>query len=135
LLAWVNHTVGKANAQAQAAAETNEVVGNVKKYIALNLDQDEMSRDDIAAQVYLNPDYLSRIFKKETGLSISDYVLQERISAAKELLGHTNIPVSAVATSVGYSNFSHFTKIFKKYTERNPMEYRHQMQEQSDRQP
>ncbi|WP_054023830.1 response regulator [Bacillus sp. FJAT-28004] len=128
MMALVHHTVDKAIAQTEAAAKTNGVVEDVKKYIALNLGLDEMSRDVIAAQVFLNPDYLSRIFKKETGFSISDYVLQERIRVAKELLSKTDMPVSGVAITVGYSNFSHFTKIFKKYTESNPMEYRHLMQ-------
>lgn len=90
-----------------------------------------MSRDVIAAQAFMNPDYLSRIFKRETGLSISDYVLQERIARAKELLSKTEMPVSSVATAVGYSNFSHFTKIFRKYTDRNPMDYRQYIHIQS----
>ncbi len=124
LMAWVSHMLDKALAQADVASKTGGIVEIVKAYIARNLDQEEMSRDVIAAQAYLNPDYLSRIFKRETGLSISDYVLQERISRAKELLSKTDMPVSAVATSVGYFNFSHFTKIFRKYTTCNPMEYR-----------
>jgi len=128
LMAWLNHTVEKAIAQAEVAAKANGIVQNVKTYIARNLDQEEMSRDVIAAQAFMNPDYLSRIFKRETGLSISDYVLQERIARAKELLSKTEMPVSSVATAVGYSNFSHFTKIFRKYTDRNPMDYRQYIQ-------
>jgi two-component system response regulator YesN len=74
--------------------------------------------------VYLNPDYLTRVFKKQTGLSISDYLQQQRIEYAKKLLVETNSSVSEVALAAGYSNFSYFSTIFKKSTELNPMEFR-----------
>lgn len=122
---WVRHAIHKAMSQAEAVKENDNVVQSVKRYIALNLDQD-LSREFIADQVFLNPDYLSRIFKKETGYSISDYVLAERINKAKELLLQTSVPISAVALSVGYTNFSHFAKIFKKYVGTGPTEYRNQ---------
>ncbi|MFC4306049.1 response regulator [Cohnella boryungensis] len=125
MMAWVHHAVNKAMKQAEEVKENDTVVQTIKRYISLNLDQD-MSRETIADQVYLNPDYLSRIFKKETGLSISDYVLTERIHKARELLRKTNIPVSSVASSVGYTNFSHFAKIFKKYVGIGPTEFRNQ---------
>jgi two-component system response regulator YesN len=128
MLAWVEHAVNKAMNHAEAVKETDTVVQTVKRYITLNMDQD-LSRDTIAEQVFLNPDHLTRLFKKETGHSISDYVLLERIKLAKELLTQTNIPISAIASSVGYSNFSHFTKIYKKYTEMGPTEYRSQFQD------
>ncbi|OMF26744.1 hypothetical protein BK133_20100 [Paenibacillus sp. FSL H8-0548] len=79
--------------------------------------------------MFLNPDHLTRQFKKETGHTITDYVLLERIKLAKELLTQTNIPISSISSSVGYSNFSHFTKVFKKYTELGPTEYRSQFRE------
>lgn len=123
MTAWVHHAVNKALKQAEAVKESDTVVQTVKRYIALNLDQD-LSRETISAEVFLNPDYLSRIFKKETGYSISDYVLAERIREAKELLRQGNLSVSSVAASVGYTNFSHFAKIFKKYVGTGPTEYR-----------
>lgn len=125
MIVWVHHAVNKAMYQAEAVKENDTVVLTVKRYISLNMDQD-LSRETIAEQVYLNPDYLSRIFKKETGYSISDYVLLERINKAKELLLQTNVSVSAVASSVGYTNFSHFAKIFKKYVGTGPTEFRNQ---------
>ncbi|MDQ0897723.1 response regulator [Paenibacillus sp. V4I7] len=125
MLAWVHHAVNKAMIQAEAVKETDTVVQTIRRYIALNIDQD-LSREMIADQVFMNPDYLSRIFKKETGYSISDYVLLERIKLAKELLSQTNISISAIASSAGYTNFSHFTKIFKKYAGIGPTEYRSQ---------
>jgi len=72
----------------------------------------------------LNSDCLARIFKKETGLTIMEYLLQERIRVAKELLVKMNLSIGEIATSVEYSHFSHFSKTFKKLTALNPNEFR-----------
>ncbi|MFS0724306.1 response regulator [Paenibacillus sp. 1P07SE] len=125
LLAWVRHALDKAVHQTKAVEATESVVQTVRRYISKHIDQD-LSRDLIASHVFLNPDYLSRIFKKETGYSISDYVLLERIRIAKELLSQTGIPISSVASAVGHTNFSHFAKIFKKHAGLGPTEYRNQ---------
>ncbi len=92
-------------------------------YIRRNLDKD-LSRADIAEAIYLNPEYLSRLFKRETGFSLNDYIVTEKMRTAQSLLGDTNIPVSIIATKVGYSNFSYFSQVFKKYTGLSPLEYR-----------
>ncbi len=125
LLAWIHHAVEKAFNQAKTAEETDTVVQQVQRYIIKNIDQD-LSRDMIANHVFLNPDYLSRILKKETGYSVSDYVVNERMKLAKELLTETSIPVSTIAASVGHTNFSHFARIFKKHAGLGPTEYRNQ---------
>jgi len=125
LIAWVDFVLNKAIDHTKVVEESESVVQQVKRYIDTHLDQD-LSRDSIASDVFLNPDYLSRIFKRETGYSISDYVLAARINKAKELLRQTNIPVSSVATSVGHTNFSHFARIFKKHVGIGPTEYRNQ---------
>lgn len=123
MMDWVRYAVNKALLQAEVVKEAQSVVEIVKRYVAANIDQD-LTREVLSEQVYLNVDHLSRIFKKETGYTLADYVLVERIKLAKHLLIHTTIQVSAVASSVGHSNFSHFTKIFKKYVGMLPSEFR-----------
>jgi two-component system, response regulator YesN len=126
MLAWVRHSVHRAVEQAEAVEETATVVQLVQQYIVQHIDED-LSRDALANQVFLNPDYLTRIFKKETGYAISEYILLEKMKRVKELLAQTDIPISAVASTVGYSNFSHFARIFKKYVGKGPTEYRMQV--------
>ncbi|WP_419876323.1 helix-turn-helix domain-containing protein [Candidatus Pristimantibacillus sp. PTI5] len=77
----------------------------------------------------MNPDHLTRLFKKETGHTITDYALLERIKLVKELLTQTNIPISSISSSVGYSNFSHFTNVIKIFAEMGPTEYRSQFRD------
>ena len=79
---------------------------------------------DVADQVNLSSEYFSRQFKKETGLSIKDYIIQAKVDAAKDLLARSDIPVSLIALEMGYDNFSHFTQIFKKICGVTPSDYR-----------
>jgi two-component system response regulator YesN len=120
---WVSHIVEKSMKYVNDVEESDSVVDKAKKFIIEHIDQD-ITRDDIASHVFLNPDYLNRIFKKETTLSISEYLQQERFRLAGDLLAKTDMPVSNIAVKVGHTNFSHFAKMFKKYSGMNPMEYR-----------
>jgi len=121
---WMRHVIGRAVEQTDAMDDVLDVVDRVKKYIGHHLDRDDLAREDIAKEVCLHPDYLSRLFKRVTGQSMTDYILQERIHLAKHLLENTDLPVGEVASSVGYHNFSHFTKMFKKCTGFSPKDYR-----------
>lgn len=121
---WIIYIAEVTMNQLHVPQEKGSVVNLVKQYIQSHLGEQRLTREDIANYVYLNPDYLTRIFKKQTGLSISDYLQQQRIDYAKNLLVETSLPVSEVALAAGYSNFSYFSTIFKKSTELNPMEFR-----------
>lgn len=121
---WMKDVVCKTINYLLDSESTLSVVEKVKSYIHQHI-KEEIARDDLAQYVFLHPDYLSRLFKKETGISISDYIIHERVNIAKELLVKTDLTVKDIALEVGYSNFSHFSKIFKKYTEINPKDYRH----------
>lgn len=120
---WIHHIVEKSMKYVNDVEKSQSVVDKARQYIFENLDRD-ITRDDIANQVYLNPDYLNRIFKKETNMSITEYLQQKRFRVAGELLIKTDMPISNIAVKIGYTNFSHFAKMFKKYSGMNPMEYR-----------
>jgi two-component system response regulator YesN len=121
---WVQYLLANQAFQTKSYNNSQDLIENIKNYISSHLDEDDMSRDTISNYVFLNPDYMSRIFKKETGISITSYIIQERMDKAKSLLLKTEMPISLVATSVGYYHFSHFSKMFKKYFGSNPAEYR-----------
>lgn len=112
----------------EIAAETgwkpsNDVIDTVKKYIHDHLRED-IYISDIAGKVFLNEQYLMRLFKKNTGLSILEYITDARLWMAKQLLVKTDHPIKWVADSVGYGNYSYFTKIFKRSVGVTPVEYR-----------
>lgn len=103
--------------------DAQALVQTVMVYVAENLEQ-ELRRGTIAELVHLNPDYLTRIFKKETGMTLKEYIIEQKIRAAQSLLKTTSLPVSFVAAKVGYSNFSHFSKAYKKVMGHTPQEER-----------
>ena len=95
----------------------------IKEFIKDNL-HNELHREEIAKYVYLSPSYLSRIFKIETGVSLSKYIVEKRIDVAKEMLEFSSEKISEIAMNVGYSNFSYFAKSFKKQEGMSPQEFR-----------
>ena len=92
-----------------------ENVRIVQNYVAEHF-QEPLTREQLASLVYLNEDYLSRLFKKYTGLTLMDYVTWERMERAKQMLAQSSLSISEIALEVGYSNTAYFTKMFKKHT-------------------
>ena len=92
-------------------------------FIEKNLDT-QFSVSDIAEAAALNPQYLMRIFKKATGLSILEYVTRKRIGRAKELLLKTDWSLPVISDKVGYLNYTYFMKVFKVQESITPGEYR-----------
>ena len=81
-------------------------------------------KQDIAAQVYISSGYLGRLFKQELNMNLSEYVFQERMKLAAQMLEQTSLSVTEIALRVGFSNFPYFSTQFKKYSGLTPVEYR-----------
>ena len=96
---------------------------DVKEYINRNYSAN-LSVELLASIVYLTPDYLSRLFKKSTGRSISQYIRQVRMERASELLLTTNRKVIDIGAEVGYPNYSYFCQSFREYYGKSPEKYR-----------
>lgn len=87
----------------------------IKKYIVDNICND-ISRNTVAEYMQYNSDYLSRLFRKETGQTLTNYIQDEKIKAAIVLLTEANQPVSKTADRLGFTNFSYFSQLFKSKT-------------------
>ncbi|UVI31973.1 AraC family transcriptional regulator [Paenibacillus spongiae] len=83
-----------------------------------------LTLNSLAGKFHVSPYYLSRTFKQATGLTIFEYMNITRIKAAEQLLKQSVLSVTDVSSAVGYNNFSHFGKMFKKHTKATPREYR-----------
>lgn len=84
----------------------------------------QLSLEEVAEQVYLNPDYFSRAFKMETGQTFINYLTNIRLQYSIQLLENTALRVQTIAQQVGYYNASYFSTIFKKKYGMSPYEYR-----------
>lgn len=124
-LSWVQGNLARTERLLRHSPGEEQVIRRIKEYIELNIHQ-ELTRENIAAAVYLNPDYTARLFKRKTGQSLNDYIQNKRINLARQLLAGTDMPVGDLAVALGYSSFSHFTKLFKSIEGVTPSDYRKQ---------
>jgi len=117
-------------AQVQSSEESSgSSIDKALQYIRKNIHKN-LTRTEVAQYVYLNEDYFSRAFRLKTGKSFKDYLTDAKIQYARELLETTKFSVSIVASKVGYDNFSYFSKVFKKYVNMTPQEYRNNYHKQ-----
>lgn len=126
MLRWVDFTINKASDCINEVRKLKTVIDKVKEYIEVNYNKD-ISRNDIANKFFLNPDYLSRTFNKETGVSIPEYQSRLRINKASHLL-KAGMSISEAAALVGYDNFSYFSTVYKKIEGITPAEFRKKCQ-------
>lgn len=85
---------------------------------------EDITLSDAADGVYLNAAYLSRLFKKETGKTFSEYLTEVRIDAAARMIESTNLYIYEIAQRSGYRNLKYFYKVFKKVKGYSPNEQR-----------
>lgn len=95
------------------------VIQLAKQYIHKHYSE-QISLNELAGAVYLNPSYLSTVFKIETGNNINKYIKMVRMEKAREILTRTNIKVSDAGAAVGYANTSYFIRSFHEYFGETP---------------
>ncbi|RAU92349.1 response regulator [Paenibacillus sp. YN15] len=78
----------------------------------------------ISEEIFLSPNYISLVFKKETGESVTEYLTKVRMEAAKELLLDKDLKILDISEMVGYENATYFSTVFKKHTGLHPQKYR-----------
>lgn len=96
------------------STETKEkIVSQIQNYVQNNLEK-AFTCQDIANSIYLNSDYISRIFHQKVGTTLKDYIIGERMETAQRLINSTKLPIGIIAAKVGFSSFSHFSQVYKK---------------------
>ncbi len=101
----------------------SRLVGEVARYVRKNI-SGRTSVEDLARTMFISRTHLAKRFKEETGKTLSDYILTEKTEEAKRLLKHTDKSLSAISEYLGFSSQSHFARVFKKYADITPSEYR-----------
>lgn len=92
-------------------------------YIYANINQ-RITIDTLAENTRLSPSYLSRLFKKDMGVSISDYIREKKIEKAQHLLRFSDIDYIDISNYLAFSSQSHFIQVFSNYTGMTPKQYR-----------
>lgn len=107
----------------QKKREGNPTVEQCKDYIFKHL-HEKTRIPDIARELYLNPNYLSNLFRRHEGISIVDFVAQEKFKLVKNLLTYSNYSYIEIASYLGFSSQSHLGKQFKAQTGMTLKQYR-----------
>lgn len=103
--------------------QKNPRINKCKDFIFSHL-HDRITLEDLATEADCNPNYLSQLFKECEGISISGYILQEKINRAKNLLIYSDYSYIEIATYLGFSSQSHLGTQFKKHTGYTLRQYR-----------
>lgn len=102
---------------------THQVIRKLHQYIADHLDRD-LSLTALSDVVYLNPIYLSRLYKQTTGIGLVDYINDIRMQRAKSHLAETQMKIHEIARSIGIETPTYFARLFKRKEGITPQEYR-----------
>lgn len=95
--------------------ENRDIAGEIRRYLDVSYAEDINLYDLAQNKFFMHPNYLSRIFKLETGMSFSKYLLKVRMEKARALILSGESRVSDVAQLVGYNSAAHFVQMYKKY--------------------
>lgn len=115
VLNYIETTVNKSNKQ---------IITEVLRIIDENFTSSDLSLNDVAGKIYLTPNYVSMLIKKEIGQNFSDIILKKRIEKAKELLFEETLKTYEIAGKVGYVDQNYFFKAFRKVVGMTPGEFR-----------
>ncbi len=116
LMGWIEDRQKK-----QAVNISKEIIDEIQQ----NYDQD-LSIELFAARLNYHPSYISRVFKKDTGINFTEYLSEYRIEVSKKWLKDTDMKISDIAEKLRYSTASNFNRNFKKIVKVTPSQYRDQ---------
>jgi len=125
LRTWLEDCVGLLYEYMTGQSDTKEdtSIEKVMEYLRLHYSED-ITLNTVAEAVFLNPVYISRLIKEQTGRNYTELVMEMRVEQAVELLEHSDMYVYEIAEKVGYNNLKYFYKVFRKVKGKSPSDYR-----------
>ena len=113
----------KAENQSSVMKKRKALLFKIDQWIKLHFDE-QITAADVAGVFHYNPDYLSQIFKAEWGMGLCEYINSVRIKEAKNLLLNSDAKIYQIAYQVGFNDNKYFMKLFKKFENVTPTQYR-----------
>ena len=98
---------------------SNKHIIEILKYINEHISE-PITLSRISEQVNLTKEYVSHVFRKETGKTVTEYINERKLMIAKEMILSTSYPLTYISDRLGYENYSYFTKVFKKQFDTTP---------------
>lgn len=100
-----------------------KLLKDIANYVQKHLSE-PVNIEALANAMFISRTHLAVKFKKETGMTLTDFVLKEKVEESKRLLKYTDKSLSAISSYLGFSSQSHFSNVFQKYADCSPSEYR-----------
>lgn len=138
LLAELSLLLAIVEEQGAARYSQSERIFRCQWLIRNNLHDPELGVESLAAELRCSPGHLSKLFHRETGERIIEYLSRIRLGNAIDAIRHTPLSVKEVATACGFNDPNYFTRVFRKATGRSPVQYRaelHQVASHIEREP
>lgn len=104
--------------------QKSSIINDLLKYLEWNYQYDITVNELATHKYFVNPSYLSRLFKTETGMTFSRYLKELRMKKAAELLQESDLKIGDVASCVGYNDVSYFIQTFKKQYSMTPEQFK-----------
>ncbi len=123
MIRWNAYYINKVFDSMPDCSRDSGIVDVIVDYIRKHYEEN-ISRNTLADMVHFSPEYVGKVFKKEMGVSINDYMNSLRIAKAKDLLVFSNYKIIDIALMVGFDNMPYFSSVFKKYEGVSPAEYK-----------
>lgn len=123
LLQLMARFIDKPKSSFNISSNKNQKIAIALENIHLNYHKN-LSVAQLAAEVHINEDYFSRLFKKVTGFLPNAYLTKVRLEKAQQLLLFSDESVTEIAYKSGFNNRTYFAKVFKEATNKSPKEYR-----------
>lgn len=102
---------------------TSNIISEVIKELEDHIEE-KLTLSYFANKYNYNSSYFSQLFKKVCGCSFAEYFINLKMERAKKLIANTDLSLTTIASSIGYDDYYHFSKMFKKYSDYSPSKYR-----------
>lgn len=129
VISLLSHCADLLGSQVQTSSRSQALFEAIRKYIDARF-ADPLTRESVAEEFYLSPNYLSHLFQKCGPMGFNEYLNHVRLEQARMLLKGHDMKVKDVAHACGFADSNYFCRLFRKNTERSPSEYRRQYHSQ-----
>jgi len=122
-MTWLMNKVFDLTQEERKEKTEKRITDQVIDYIREHYTED-INRNTLSERFHFSPEYIGKMFRKDIGTSLNDYINSLRVEKAKHLLENTNTKVIDIALEVGFDTLPYFSSVFKKYTGVSPAEFR-----------
>ena len=123
---WIGEQQERAASMQGDKLTPKGIADETAEYVLAHLASSDLSVESLARRFHLNPIYFNRVFKKYMGISISQYIIKERMALAAKLIVNSSLTANTVASQVGYHNYPYFASTFKTLYGCSPSQYKEQ---------